>query len=745
MTNSLADSGRSGSVRSGSVRSGSVRSGSVRLARWSATHPGRAISLWLVFVIGCLALGMGVHLNTVTDRDQAVGQSGMAARWLHSAGLDDPDVEDVLITARTGPFDAAAAGTAAAEVTHRMTSLADVASVAAPQTSADGQAVLVAVTMRGDPDTATDRVAALVAATRAVQQQNPQLRIEQAGNASLSSAVNSQVGSDLSTAADVSLPITLAIMLVAFGAIIAAGVPVLLALSAVASATGLSTIASHLIPDSGTTSSMILLMGMAVGVDYSLFYVKRAREERARGVAHLDAIELAARTSGHSVIVSGVAVIVSMLGLFIAQDAVFSSLAAGSILVVTVAVLGSLTVLPAVLAKLGRLIDRPRIPVLWRLSMSTREARLWPILLRPALTHPARTLACSVGAMVLLALPALGLSLHSGSPASLPRSIPTVQTYDRLTATFPSSASTTLVVVRSSPAQAASVRAGLQSLAGQLDPALFDRATATVRASADGSVHELSVDVDADAGSSQAKQAVVWLRSGAAARSVADVPGSTWAVGGDAAVSIDYDRHLSERLPWVIGFVVVLTMLMMAITFRSIVLALITAFVNLLSAGAAFGVLVLTFQHTWAEGLLDFHSTGTVITWIPLFTFAVLFGLSMDYHVFVVGRIREAAADGLSVRAAVRQGIVGSAGTVTSAAIVMVSVFSIFASLHMVEMKELGVGLATAVLVDALVVRVIILPALMIVFGRAVWWPGPLARRRSVPVAERERATALAG
>src|SRR6185312_5351668 len=210
------------------------------------------------------------------------------------------------------------------------------------------------------------------AATATVQREFPALRVEEVGSVSLNDAVNSQVANDLSAAATFSLPVTLLIMLIAFGAIIAAGVPILLALSAVGAATGLSAVVSHVIPDSGSTSAMILLMGMAVGVDYSLFYVKRARAERHAGRTKLDSIEIAAATSGHSVLVSGAAVIVSMLGLFLAADVTFASLATGSIVVVAVAVLGSLTVLPAVLVKLGRRIDRPRVPVLWRWSTADR-------------------------------------------------------------------------------------------------------------------------------------------------------------------------------------------------------------------------------------------------------------------------------------------------------------------------------------------------------------------------------------
>jgi RND superfamily putative drug exporter len=601
--------------------------------------------------------------------------------------------------------------------------------------------VMIDVVMSGDPNTATDRVQPLLDTTAAIQREYPALRVEQAGGSSLDKGVNDQVGHDLGAAATYSLPVTLVILLIAFGAIIAAGVPILLALSAVGSATGLAALVSQVLPDSGTTSSMILLMGMAVGIDYSLFYVKRAREEHARGHDRLTAIDIAAETSGHSVIVSGIAVIVAMLGLFVANDPVFSSLAAGSIIVVAIAVLGSLTVLPAILAKLGGHIDRPRVPGLWRVSAARpgRESRFWSALLRPALTRPGATLIASVLVLLAIALPALGLRLHSDSLQSLPRTIPAVQSFERLSAAFPGQQSTQDVVVRAPAAQAGAVTAELRALNARVaaNP-LFAGDDRPVRASADGTVHELHVAVPFDSESRSARAGLTQLRSQLVPQTVGTVPGVHWAVGGDTASNVDYDQHLTRVMPWVVAFVVVMTMLMMVIVFRSLVLALVTAFVNLLSAGAAFGVLVLTFQHTWAQGLLGFRSTGAVIAWIPLFTFAVLFGLSMDYHVFVVSRIREAAASGLPMRAAVRQGVLRSAGTVTSAAIVMVSVFAIFASLHMVEMKEIGVGLSVAVLIDAVIVRAIVLPSLLTLLGRATWWPGRLPVVPSVPVVEQQ-------
>jgi len=709
------------------------RGATVRVARWSATHPGRAIALWLAFVAACFAIGQAAGTRKATSLDQAVGQSGQAQHWLHDAKMDDPAKESILISSRSGALDATSATRAIADVTQRLEQLPGVVHVDDPQRSKSGDAILVNVTMRGDPDTAQDRVQPLQDATSATQHSYPKLRVEEVGDASLGKGVNTELGKSFGKATGISLPVTLIILLVAFGAIIAAGVPVLLALSAVFAAVGLSTVASHLVPDSGTTSSVILLMGMAVGVDYSLFYLKREREERARGRSHLDAIEIAAQTSGHSVVVSGLAVIVAMAGMFLAHDVIFSSLAVGSILVIGVAVLGSLTVLPAVLAKLGRRIDRPRVPFVWRLTNRGGEPRLWPALLKPALRRPGATFLISAAAMLVLALPALGMKLGQSTENDLPKAIPEVQTYDRLAAAFPGEQVTQEIVVRAPAQQAGQVSAALSGVTHQLTSnrlfAIDGSDRPQTRVSADGTVHTLSVDVPYQVSSHEARQSLQQLRNDVLPGAIDKIPSAEFAVTGGVATNIDYSQHQRDKLPAVIGFVLALTFLIMAFTFRSLVIALMTILVNMLSAAAAFGVLVLTFQNHWADKLLNYHSNGTIVSWIPLFLFVVLFGLSMDYHVFVVSRIREAVQRGESTRDAVRSGITRSAGVVTSAAVVMVSVFAIFASLNMIEFKQLGVGLAAAILIDALVVRAVVLPSLMALLGRANWWPSRLSRR----------------
>jgi putative drug exporter of the RND superfamily len=475
---------------------------------------------------------------------------------------------------------------------------------------------------------------------------------------------------------------------------------------------------------------MIVLMGMAVGVDYSLFYLKREREERQNGASHTRAVEIAAATSGHSVVVSGIAVVVSMAGLYLANDAVFASLATGSIIVVAVAVLGSLTVLPALLAKLGKRVDRPRVPLLWRLTNRSGPPRVWPRLLRPALRYPLVTLLLSVAALAALAWPALDMKLKSSSDSDLPRSIPVMQAYDRLTSAFPSEGTNHVIAVKAAPDQAGEVRAALTDLSGrtQDDPLFANVDAPVIEASADGRVTTLAVPTTAEAGTDEGERSLDALRTTLVPATIGTVSGAEYAVGGGIAENADYTGNLADRMPIVIGFVLLLTFVIMTVTFRSLVVALTALFLNLLSAAAAFGTLALVFQHTWAEGFLDFRSNGALVAWIPLFLFAVLFGLSMDYHVFVVSRIREAARRGLSTRDAVAHGISRSAGVVTSAAVLMVSVFAIFATLSLNEMKQMGVGLAVAVFIDAMIIRVLVLPSLMALLGRANWWPGRIGR-----------------
>ncbi|OJF10075.1 MMPL family transporter [Couchioplanes caeruleus] len=715
----------------------------VRLARWSAENPWRAVALWVVFVAVCFFGGNAAGLQEATAKDMSVGESGRAGVIVEEGRFaDEPAVDNVLITARSGALDQRAAGEAAKAAATQLRTVPGVASVGEAIPARDGSALLVPVTMSGDPETASDRVEPLRTATAKVQEQFPGLRVEEVGGPSISKALDDTLGKDFQRAELLSLPVTLAILIIAFGALIAAGIPVLLALSSVAAAIGLSTLASHLVPANDSTSSVILLIGMAVGIDYSLFYVRREREERAKGRGHVDAVEIAAETSGHAVVVSGTAVVIAMAGLFLAQDAIFSSLAVGSILVVAVAVIGSLTVLPALLAKLGRWVDRPRVPLLWRLAARRTDAagqvkpsRFWSVVLRPALRYPLPTLVVSVGVLLALAAPAVGMQLKFPGTEDLPRTTPAMQAYDRLTAAYPSNGTNHIVAVQAPAEQAAAVKEALTRLvASTKGDRLFaapEQDGPDIEVSPDGRVTVLSLATPFSSRSDEAVDSLHRLRDNLAPAALGALSGdASYAVGGAVAESEDYAAHVWRKLPLVVGFVLLLTFLVMAWTFRSVVVALTSIVLNLLSAGAAYGLLVLVFQNTWAEGILGFTSMGAIVTWLPLFLFVVLFGLSMDYHVFVVSRIREAVLRGVPNREAVAEGITGSAGVVTSAAIVMVAVFSIFATLSTIDMKQLGVGLAAAILLDATIIRAVVLPSLMTLLGPANWWAPRLLRGR---------------
>jgi RND superfamily putative drug exporter len=566
--------------------------------------------------------------------------------------------------------------------------------------------------------------------------------VRQAGDVSVDAAINDRVAEDLGSAETISLPVTLLLMMLAFGALIAAGIPVLLAGTSVAATMGLMAPLSYLIPSDPTVASMIVLIGMAVGVDYSLFYLKREREERAAGRSTLDAVEIAARTSGHSILVSGGAVIASMAGLFVVGNATFNSLAIGSIIVVAVAVLGSITVLPALLVKLGRWVDRPRVPLLWRLNSRIGRGGISTRLLAPVVRHPVIALALSGVVILGLAVPALGMKTHSGTLDTLPASIPQVQTVKDISASFPADeGASARVVVRSAGASSDEVTAALDELTDQaVASGDFVASGRGVQTSTDGTTSLITLGMPFDETDPRVDDALHLLRDDLVPATLDGL--GEHAVGGGAAESLDFAEQQDGRLMLVIGFVLLLTMMIMATTFRSIPLAIISTVLNLASIGAAFGVMTLVFQHGWGSGMLDFTSPGFIIDWLPLFVLVVLVGLSMDYHVFVLSRIREHMNTGLPTRLAVERGIADTAGVVTSAAAVMVSVFAIFATLSMLEMKMMGVGLSAAILLDATLVRLVMLPAILVLMGDKVWWPWKPRHPQARVVEERDPAYA---
>ncbi|MET9435678.1 MMPL family transporter [Streptomyces sp. NPDC006551] len=727
----------------------------VRTAQWCATHPWRAIAGWVLLLALCVGAGAAAGTNKGSFADFWVGEAGRAEAMASGSGLTPPPVEQILIEHAAGTAGGAVAGSGAAvgaspgsgvlaaaaeDVARRMAALPAVEDVAEPVPSRDGAALRVAVTLRGDKETAKEDVDALLAQTAAVKKAHPALRIEQTGSASISVAVNDKQGQELQRTEMISLPVTFLILLVVFGAVLAAGIPVLLALFAFAGAVGLYGLASWVFPDAGGAAlSVIFMMGMAVGVDYSLFFLKRAREERERSggsISPARAVELAAATSGRAVVDSGLAVALSLAGLYVVGDVIFSSIATGAILVTLVAVGGSLTVLPALLAALGHRMDGGRLARRSRRRGGRGEGRLWAAVLRPVVRRPLVSLVAGLVVTVALAAPALGMRLGTEGKETFPDSVPAVAAYDRLVTAFPSEGPAHLVLVRGDD-PAAPLRRLAEATRG--DRLFAQDRMPVVRTAEDGRTALLALPVPYAQNSPEATRSLEKVRgellpaavagtgtegaTGTGAGTGTGAPGAQWAVSGEIAAGADYAAHQERRLPWVVALVALATFAVMFAAFRSVVMAAVGMLLNLAAVLVAWGVLTLVFQGRWAEGPLGFESLGFVGSRTPLMVFAILVGLSTDYQIFVVSRIREAVRRGVPTRTAVVDGIAGSASVVTSAAVIMVSVFVSFLFIDRIEMKQIAVGLTVAVLFDAIVLRAVILPSAMALLGDRAWWP----------------------
>ncbi len=699
-----------------------------RIAGWSIRHRKIAIFGWLGFVVVAFALGNVAGQKTLDPATSGPGESGRADRILE-AGFKQPASESVLIqskslTAGEAPFRSAIedlVGTVSAlDTVQKVRSPLDAAN--AGQISKDGHSALVEFQIRGDEDDAADKIDPIIAAVDSTKAAHPELFIGQFGYTSADKDLNTVVSSDLEKAGLISLPITLIILIVAFGALVAAGIPLLLALTAVFATFGIVAAASHALPVDESIGAIVLLIGLAVGVDYSMFYLKREREERAAGRSEQAALEVAAATSGRSVLISGLTVMVAMAGMFLTGDKGFASYGLATMIVVGVAMLGSLTVLPALLSWLGDRVDRVHVPFLGRLRRSDGEGRVWGAIIDRVLRRPALSAIVFAGALVALALPALHLHTVIPGPDTFPQQLPAVKTYNRVQEAFPGTEIPANVVVKAANVNAPDVRAAISRMerralaTGQLFRPI------TIDVNEDATIANIAIAIDGGGTDEASTAALATLRDDVIPETLGALPDVEYGVTGFTANSKDFNDLMKSVAPRVFVFVLLFAFALMLFAFRSLVIAAKAILLNLLSVAAAYGVLVLVFQHGWGKGLLGFESTAGIAAYLPILLFVILFGLSMDYHVFILSRIRETFDRGATSDEAIAHGIKSTAGVVTSAAIVMVAVFSIFATLSMMELKQFGVGLAVAVLIDATIVRAVLLPASMKLLGDWNWY-----------------------
>jgi uncharacterized membrane protein YdfJ with MMPL/SSD domain len=699
-----------------------------RTGRWSALHWKAATFGWLAFVLVAFGVGGLVGTKDADPNKAGPGQSGRMDRIL-DAGFRQPADESVLIQSDSLRASDPAFRAAVADVVARVSKAADVRKVRSPygpgnagRVAENGRAALVEFEIRGDRNTAVDRIAPVLKNVADAQRAHPGFFVGEFGDASGVKAVQTAYGDDLSKAGALSLPITLVILVLTFGALVAAGIPLLLALTAVFATFGLVALPSHLLPMAQQAPAMVLLIGLAVGVDYSMFYLKRERQERAAGRSAEAALAAAAATSGRSVLVSGLTVMVAMGGMFLTGDATFASLGLATILVVAVAVLGSLTVLPALLSKLGDRVERLRVPLVGRRLRDNGEGRIWGAIVDRVLRRPVLSALVAAGLMLALALPALQLHIATPGPDTFPKSLTVVKTYTRMQSAFPGTALPASVVVQAPDVRAPAMRAAIGRLKQRALASGRMYKPITVAVNKDATVANITVPIKGKGTDAASNASLAALRDVIVPETVGVVPNAEAGVTGLTAQWKDQADELKSNTPPVVAFVLLFAFALMLVAFRSLVIAAKAIVLNLLSVAAAYGVLVLVFQDGFGKGLLGFSSTAGIDPVVPLLLFVILFGLSMDYHVFIISRIRETYDRGASTDEAIAHGIKSTAGVVTSAAIVMVSVFAIFGTLSMLFFKQFGVGLATAVLLDATIVRAVLLPATMTLLGDWNWY-----------------------
>jgi uncharacterized membrane protein YdfJ with MMPL/SSD domain len=705
------------------------RNVAARMGRWSAHHRKTAIFGWLAFVVASVLLGGAVGTTYLEPSETSVGEASRADKLISDAGFnrDDEQAEFVLIQSKTLTTKDPAFEAAIQDATKTLDAIPQVRKLRSPlatsgagQISADGHSALIEFMPVGDYDHAITYIEEIEAAVDGVAARHPAFTIDESGTASTGKATDEAFGSMLATAGMISIPLTLVILLLVFGSVVAAAIPLLLALTAVFATMSLVALPSQLVPMEESISEVILLIGLAVGVDYSLFYLRREREERAAGRSEGAALQAAAATSGRAVLISGVTVMIAMAGMFLAGDKGFMSFAIGTMMVVAVAMIGSLTVLPAVLSALGDRVEKVRVPLVHRLRRTDGESRVWGAILSRVLRRPLASAAAAVAVLVALTIPAFSLTTTQTGLGDL--AIPEIEPYKALMAAFPGGPDPAVVAIKADDVRAAPVQEAIAELKRQALATGQMNAPIHVEASRDSTVATVDIPLAGNGSDAASKAALATLRNDLLPGTVGTVAGVEYAVTGTTAASEDWSAKMKQSAPLVFGFVLLFAFGLLLVSFRSIVVAVKAIVLNLLSVGAAYGILVAVFQWGWGEGLLGFESNGGITPWLPMFLFVILFGLSMDYHVFILSRIREAYDRGLDTDRAVEHGITSTAGVVTSAAAVMVAVFSVFALLPVIDMKEMGIGLAAAVLIDATIIRGVLLPATMKLLGEWNWY-----------------------
>lgn len=711
-----------------------VRNLTGRLARSSAQHPWLVLAAWLVVLVGT-AYAAASYLDLTDDSSvTAVTESNtgddLLSERFRTEGAALPEGVPVNENGQFGnqEFVILEAQGAVDEATFRaatrdlVTSLRANSRIAIVQSYLDGDEGLIT----GDGQTAlilvTGNGLETVSIIDAVQERRAGFRITTIGNDSVDEEFITLAEETLLRGELLGVSLALLVLIFVFGAAVAAGLPILLAIASIVVAVGATAIVGQVFDLSTFVVNVITMIGLAVGIDYSLFIVQRYREERDHGAEKIDAITIAGNTASRAVLFSGLAVVIALSGMFIIPDTIFNSFGAGAILVVIASVAAALTLLPAVLSLLGRGVDWLTLPRIGRRRPLEEDAGLWFRITKAVTRRPL--LAAGVTAVLLLAVAGWYLTINLGSNGitSLPDDSPGRHAFEVLNAEFRDSPNEADVVIDAPDIASDAVVAAI----GEFEALLTaDGAfgTPSFRASLSGDLGLLEVAMPGDFSSDESRDALRRLRNDyipASFDGVADVY-----VTGDAAFDVDYVEVIRQYTPLVFAYVLGFSFLLLLVTFRSIVVPLKAVIMNLLSVGAAYGLLVLVFQQGFAASLFGFRQSDVIEPWLPLFLFTILFGLSMDYHVFLLSRIKERYDLTRDNHGAVVFGLRSTGALITGAALIMVAVFGGFATGDLLMFQQMGFGLAVAVILDATVIRSVLVPASMEVLGDLNWYLPP--------------------
>jgi putative drug exporter of the RND superfamily len=723
-----------------------------RIATFSFRRKWLVIALWLAMlaVSGVAASGLGRVLTT-ENKDMSGSDSARARQTLDTRFGDQALVETLVVRSDTATVDDPDFQFVYASLAARLTETDGVRAVQTYQhtgdphmVSADRHAALAAVVLADteikDAHKHIGHIADVVNAARTDGYQ-----IHLVGPVSTDHELNTISEEDISAAEQFGLPVALIVMVLAFGAVLAAGVPLLLGIAAIGMAIGSVALIGRAFELSFFVTNIITMIGLAVGIDYSLFIIGRYREELAKGHDGLTAMGIAADSSGRAVFFSGITVLLALSGMVIVRNSIFMSIGIGAMVVVVYAVAASLTLLPAILGVMKGAINRLRVPFLGKAGYGTK---FWGAVTRRVQRRPALFVIVSAGLLLAAALPLITINLGSNGTDTLPKETRAYQGVKALERDFSAGRSDPIKIVVDGDIGSPTVQAAIARLRTAVE-ARPDLQWVGVIPAEDGRTALMQV-APSELGTSAAAQRVVTDLRTTLIPQAFDGSGATAAVGGNLAAYVDIKAEMDSKLLVVFGFVLGLSFILLLLVFRSVAIPTKAILMNLLSVGAAYGLLVLVFQHGVGAGLFGFTQTPQIEFWIPLFLFSILFGLSMDYHVFLLSRVQEEYHRTGDNTEAVAHGVTTTAGMITSAAAIMVAVFGAFASGRMAGIQQMGFGLAVAVLLDATIIRSILVPASMQLLGRYNWWmpswlgwlprlsieggtPAPVALARSDP------------